>query len=69
MSSNKLRFLQIGGIMEAMDFDPDTLLASGSSDPMLGKPVDQMPLVPPDQLPQSQPPSGLSPLSPALVRL
>ena len=55
--------------MEAMDFDPDTLLASGSSDPMLGKPVDQMPLVQPEQLPQqSQTPSGLPSLSPALVR-
>ena len=26
--------------MEDMDFDPETLLASGSSDPMLGKPAD-----------------------------
>ncbi|XP_043205761.1 protein lin-54 homolog isoform X1 [Amphibalanus amphitrite] len=43
--------------MEAMDFDPETLLTSTSSDPMLGKPADPLPASATDQ--QGQPaPSG-----------
>ena len=41
--------------MEAMDFDPDTLLASGSSDPMLGKPVELAPVTTQQQQPQPTP--------------
>ena len=48
---------QTSTIMEAMDFDPETLLATGSSDPMLGKPAEQAPAASHEQQAQ-QPPSG-----------